>query len=84
MFDTVQKFLRRINGDLTDLQSIDLTAYGPDSVEANQLLPQFLEVAESGDSYAMAVCAACHRSGWGARIDGVDSHACLIRFFIAH
>ena len=65
MFDALQDFLRRTNGDLTDLQSIDLTFYRMDSTEANRLLQRFLDAAEGGDPYAMAVCAACYRSGWG-------------------
>lgn len=73
MFDTLQKFLRRVNGDLTDLQSIDLTAYRPNSAEANQLLQRFLAAAEGGDSYAIAICASCYRSGWGTGIDGAKA-----------
>jgi TPR repeat protein len=69
MFDIVQKFLRRTNSSLTDLQSIDLTLYAAESPEAVRIFQRFLDAADEGDPYAIAMCASCYRSGWGTKIN---------------
>ena len=73
MHTDVQKFVLRVAGQLTTLQSIDLTSYNPKSSEAKEILARFLVSAAEGDAYAMTICAACYRSGWGAECDASKS-----------
>jgi TPR repeat protein len=66
MFDPIKDYLLKKNGVLTPMQAIDLTLHQPDSPEAAKLLTGFVGVASNtGDSFAIATCAACYRTGWG-------------------
>lgn len=61
-FDPLQKYLLRVNGKLTGLQSIDLTIFAEESDSANKLFLEFESAAQAGDPFAATVCASIIRN----------------------